>query len=230
MFTADGFYFARVPMQMVIQRAFGVEDNRILGLPGWARSDSYDIQAKVDDVDLSRWREIPKDQKRLALIPLLVSRFNMQFHHETKVLPALNLTVDKKGPKLKMARPGDLYSNGVQGPDGPRGGGTIWSEPGKITGQGVPIGDLAALLSFQSRLGYPIVDRTGLVGKYDLILSWKEDPLPSGIAAVANSSDSDASGTSIFTALREELGLILKVQKLPADVIVIDRIEKPSEN
>lgn|ERR1017187_646368 len=236
-FTADGIFFPRVSTETVVQRAFGVEDDRILGLPDWARSEVYDIQARVDDSDLSRWGQIPRDQLRIALIPLLVSRFNMKFHHETKVIPVFCLMVDKNGPKLKKPTPGNSYSHGVQGPDGPRGGGNMVTGD-KITGQGVPISDLVALLTFQSRIGqtirldHTIVDRTGLAGKYDFTLSWKADDLAGGGGQFGNnnSGDSDASGPSLFTALRKELGLVLKLQKVPTDVIVVDHIEKPSEN
>lgn len=229
MFTPDGIYFARVPTQMLVQRAFGVAEDRVLGLPAWAKSDSYVIQARVDNSDLARWEDLPSNKKRIALIRLLTTRYGLKFHHETKVLSVLSLTVDRKSSKLRTARPSDTYANGVQGPDGPRGGGTIWSEPGKITGQGVPIGDLVALLSFRNRLGYPIVDRTGLTGKYDFVLLWNEDPAMSTIPTGATDAP-DVLGPSIFTACREELGLVVKVQKLPSDVIVIDHIEKPSEN
>ncbi len=79
MFTPDGIYFARAPTQMLVQRAFGIAEDRVLGLPAWAKSDSYIIQARVDNSDLARWRDLPSDQRRIALIRLLTTRFGLKF-------------------------------------------------------------------------------------------------------------------------------------------------------
>jgi bla regulator protein blaR1 len=235
-FTDDGISYAGVSTQMLLRRAFGVEDDRILGMPGWAKSDRYEIQARVSEMDVSRWEKLSYDQKRVALLPLLTDRFNLKFHHETRVLSVYALVVNKSGPKLHEAKPGDSYLPGINGTDGPVGApGTSWMHPGKITAQAVPIADLVRLLSILQS-DHTIFDKTRLTGKYDLALQWTPDdgppPMVEGTGGGKPSNDSapDAFGPSLFTALQEQLGLRLESQKEPVDVIVIDHIEKPSEN
>ena len=106
---------------------------------------------------------------------------------------------------------------------------------GELDGEGVPLEFLASTLS--SQLGRPVIDRTGLTGHYTFKLQWTPDPgqsaskfggpLPPGVDAPP---PPDPNGPSIFTAIQEQLGLRLESQKGPVDLIVIDRVEKPSEN
>jgi len=113
----------------------------------------------------------------------------------------------------------------------------MMSGRGKVTGQAVSIANLVNMLSFQG-LGRSIFDKTGLTGKYDFELHWAPDDAPSAVAGGAQagppandaSVDSDVDGPSLFTALEEQLGLKLEPEKGPVDVIVIDHIERPSEN
>ena len=81
-----------------------MDDDLIIGLPGWTQSERYDIQAKVDNDDVAKWKALSLPQKRLALQPLLVTRFNLQFHHETRERPTYSLVVAKNGPKLLKAQ------------------------------------------------------------------------------------------------------------------------------
>jgi len=106
---------------------------------------------------------------------------------------------------------------------------------GLLNGQGVDLGFLAGSLSNQ--LGRPVIDKTGLTGKYDFELKWTPDPgqpaaMPFGPPppGVELPPPPDPKGPSIFTALQEQLGLRLESQKAPVDILVIDRAEKPSEN
>jgi uncharacterized protein (TIGR03435 family) len=144
----------------------------------------------------------------LALQPLLVARFNLKFHHETRERPTYSLVVVKNGPKLHKPRP-----------DGAGGSDPSLVTPGKIVLHGSTLSGLANLLSSQG-LSHPVVDKTGLSDIYDITLRWSPDDVGS----------SEASLPSLFTALQEQLGLKLEYNKNPIDVIVIDRIEKPSEN
>jgi bla regulator protein blaR1 len=105
---------------------------------------------------------------------------------------------------------------------------------GSVEGQGVPLDVLIRAISGQ--LGRPVIDRTGLSGNFDIKLQWTPDPgqapRPFGDAPPAGVEPppSDPNGPSIFTALQEQLGLRLESQKGPVDLLVIDRVEKPSEN
>jgi uncharacterized protein (TIGR03435 family) len=225
LFSDDGASFRSVPVAWIVQQAFSpqptmyVEDDRILGLPGWTKSERYDVQAKVDDEDVAKWRALSPSQRRLALQPLLVTRFNLQFHQETRERPSYSLVVAKNGPKLHQAPPGGTYPNGAKRPDGTGSGEESTVTPGKIVLHGSNVSTLASVLSSQG-LSHAVVDKTGLTGNYDITLRWSPDDIGS----------SDASVPSLFTALQEQLGLKLEYEKNPMDVIVIDHIDKPSEN
>ena len=218
-FSDDGVMFTAAAVDLLVQEAFGVEGNRIFGLPSWTKSDRYDIQAKVDEIDVSGWRALRREQRKLVLQALLKSRFNLSFHHETKRRPMYSLVVASSGPKLHVAKPGDTYPNGIKGPDGKTGSGVATFARGKINIQGSNISALVKLLSEQG-LDYPVIDETGLKDLYDIRLQW----------STANESASNGSSPPLFTALEEQLGLKLKFDKKPIDVIVVDHIDKPSVN
>ena len=166
-----------------------------------------------------KWKTLSLTQKSLALQPLLVKRFNLQFHHETRERPAYSLVVAKNGPKLHKAQASDTYHKGVGGPDGTGARDESTVTPGKIVLKGSSLSVLANLLSSQG-LSHTVVDKTGLTELYDITLRWSPDDIGS----------SDASLPSLFTALQEQLGLKLEYDKNPIDVIMIDHIEKPSAN
>jgi uncharacterized protein (TIGR03435 family) len=171
---------------------------------------------------------------------LLADRLKLKLSHDSKELPVYALVVAKNGPKLQEAKPGDTYPNGIKAPDGkPAGGaGMMRMGPGQLTGQGLPMESLAQLLSEQ--LGRTVLDKTGLKGKYDFTMTWTPDPNegmmrmgpgpgpggpPNNDAALP-----DSSGPSLFTAIQEQLGLKLDSTKGPVDILVVDHVEKPSEN
>src|ERR1700691_958893 len=87
MFTPDGISVAGVPLQLLLREAFGVGDDRILGAPGWVKTDRFDLQAKVDGADVPKLLKLTMEQRRQMLIPLLADRFGLKFHHETRDLP-----------------------------------------------------------------------------------------------------------------------------------------------
>jgi uncharacterized protein (TIGR03435 family) len=158
----------------------------------------------------------------------------LKLHRESKELPIFALVITKNGLKLHEAKPGDDYVNGFKGPEGRSGAGMMLMQPGKFTGQAVPIANLVQILA-QQRLGRTIIDKTALTGKYDFVLQWSPDPgtspMPGGAPGDAGGPPpADASGPSLFTALQEQLGLKLESQKGPVEMIVIDHAEKPSAN
>ena len=225
-FSDDGVSFRGVVIAMIVQQAFLPQvalydrnDDRLVGLPSWTKSEHYDVEAKVDYEDVPKWKALSLTQKSLALQPLLVKRFNLQFHHETRERPTYSLVVAKNGPKLHKAQHVETSPNGTGSPDrtGDRDRSTV--TPGKMVLKGASLSLLANLLSSQG-LSHAVIDKTGLTGLYDITLRWSPDDVGS----------SDASLPSLFTALQEQLGLKLEYNKNPLDVIVIDRIEKPSPN
>jgi bla regulator protein blaR1 len=224
-FTDVGVTFRSIATASIVHQAFSpqptlsMDDDLILGLPGWTQSERYDIQAKVDNDDVAKWKAWSLPQKRLALQPLLVTRFNLKFHHETRERPTYSLVVAKNGPKLRKAQHVETKPTGTGSPDrtGDRDESTV--TPGKIVLKGSSLSLLATLLSSQG-LSHTVVDKTGLTELYDITLRWSPEDVGS----------SDASLPSLFTALQEQLGLKLEYNKNPIDVIVIDHIERPSAN
>jgi uncharacterized protein (TIGR03435 family) len=237
--TPVGFSGTNISLKALIQQAYRVEDNQILGAPSWLGSARYDIEAKVSSSDTDALHNLSPDQRRLMLQPLLADRFQLKVHTEVRDLPILALVIAKGGPKLHEAKPGDTYPNGIKGFDGKPGGGPglMHMGPGQLTAQGLPISSLAQLLSQQ--LGRTVQDKTGLTGKYDFTLQWTPDvggsPMMKGPDAGQQGpggppSPADNGGPSIFTAIQEQLGLKLESQKGPVMVVIIDHVEAPSEN
>jgi uncharacterized protein (TIGR03435 family) len=225
LFSDDGVSLRSVAVAWIVLQAFspqpiiGLEDDRILGLPGWTKSERYDVQAKVDDEDVTKWKALSLPQKRLALQALLETRFNLQFHHEIHERPTYSLVVAKNGPKLHQSSPNGIYPNEMKRPGGPGRDDESTVTPGKVVLHGSSVSGLASILSSQG-LSHAVVDKTELTGIYDITLRWSPDDIGS----------SDASLPSLFTALQEQLGLKLEYEKNPVDVIVIDHIGKPTEN
>jgi bla regulator protein BlaR1 len=235
--TPVGFSASNISLRALIQQAYGVEENQILGAPSWVGSERYDIEAKVASSDTDALHDLNPDQRRLMLQPLLADRFQLKVHTELKDLPVLVLVVAKGGPKLHEAKPGDTYPNGLKGFDGEAGGpGMMLMRPGQLTAQGVDLSFVAKQLSQQ--LGRTVQDQTGLTGKYDFTMQWKPDrdpsPMPGAPQPGQQGPDAtlstDSSEASIFTAVQEQLGLKLESGKAPVEVLVIDHVEAPSGN
>jgi bla regulator protein blaR1 len=226
--TPDGVSLQGVPIQVVLREAFQFQDDRIVGAPGWVRTNRYDVEAKVSPEDAPKLEKLKLDQRRSMLILLLEERFHLKYHHEMRELPSYWLMVAKGGPKLKEAK--QESAPGADGQRMPRG--RMFMDRGRVQGEGVSLEFLAQVLSRQ--LGRSVIDKTGLTGNYDYTLQWTPDnasPPPGADPGLPrNDASSDVAGPSIFTALQEQLGLRLESSKGPVDVIVIDHIDLPSEN
>jgi uncharacterized protein (TIGR03435 family) len=239
-FKPNGFAAKGFTLRMLIGEAYGIEDNQISGAPNWLNKDLYDIEAKVGSSVADELRKLNAEQLRLQgrrmLKALLAERFKLTLHREAKELPVYALVIAKNGPKLQEAKPGDTYPNGLKGFDGGGGAGMLLLEEGRLVGQGVPVEFLARHLSEQ--LHRKVLDKTGLKGNYDFTLRWTPDESQSqmfegaegGQQRSENTPSPESSGPSIATAIREQLGLKLESQKGSAEVLVIDHVERPSEN
>ena len=218
--TDDGVMMTNMRVVRMLSIAFGMPEERILGLPVWAETDRYDMQVKVDDADLAQWRTSEIAQKK-AFQEFFASRFALKAHLETRELEVLSLVVARDKPKFCEATPGDKYLNGRKNRDGTPSGPGIWTKPGQIMIQGTGMGELVDLLESRlvHRFGYPIEDRAGLAGTYDLTLEW----MPSAKGA-------DDANASFFIALEEQLGLKLKPGKGKIEAFVVEHIEKPAPN
>ena len=237
-FNANG-----MTLKFLITMAYDVKEFQVSGGPGWVNSDRYDIDAKEPDSIAQELEKLPDEQREpLAdsmLQSLLADRFQLKLTRGTKDMPAYALVVAKNGAKLQAAKPIDTQPDAPSGPGGHPHGPMMRMGRGELTGQGIALSFLASMLSRQ--LGRAVLDQTGLKGNYDFTLKWTPEqgqgmmmggpaggpgggPPPDGAPAP------DASGPSIFTALQEQLGLRLEATKAPAEVLVIDHVEKPSEN
>jgi bla regulator protein BlaR1 len=241
MYAPDGLTATNGTLQMFINAAYGVDDNQISGGPSWLKSDHYDMEAKMDSATADALHKLSEDQAKLErqrmLQALLADRFKLTIHRETRELPILALVVAKDGPKFQEAKPGDTYPNGVKGPDGHSGAGMMIGSREGLTAQGILIANFAAHLS--RVLGRKVVDKTGLTGRYDFTLKWAPDerqaPMFKGTeggqpGTTGGTPAPELPGPSIYTAVQEQLGLKLASEKGPVDILIIDHVEKASEN
>jgi bla regulator protein BlaR1 len=242
------FIANNVPLKMLLEQAYQVKDSQLLGAPDWINSDHYDIEAKAEESTAAALEKLTPEQRKnqfmLMLQALLVDRFKLTVRHDTKDLPVYVLLVAKNGPKLKETAftPADLASPKPLPPPGS----PVSDRPGVwITGRGQIIVNGQGLDAFADvlsmRLGRIVLNKTGLNGKYDLKLQWTPDDSqdqmfkgagdgPDGTPPTDAAQPPDGTGPTLFTAVQEQLGLKLEAQRSPVDVLVIDHIERPSEN
>jgi|GEM_PF-249027 len=210
---SDDLSITNMPPENIIQWAFRIFLNdQIVGLPDWATHERYDVQAKVSEADVAAYRKVVDPIQRVPMLQkILIDRFGMKFHFETRELPVYALAVDKKGMRMTEIQP-------AIGPNGMKEGGGRQRGRGRYTSFGQPMQPFIDALTVE--LKTPVVDRTGLTGFYNYTLHWTpEDGKP---------SVEDA--PSIFTAVQEQLGLKLERTKAPVQVLVIDHLERPTEN
>ena len=221
-FTPDGVRGSGVTVRFLLYEAFGgINQNQVVGEPSWSTSDGFDIEAKVTAVDLPTMAKMTFDQRRTMFQQILADRFKLVAHHETRELPVYVLTIAKNGPKLKESAPDDPGTARRKG---------IMFGFGKVTATDGSLSMFIAPLSRQ--LGRTIVDKTGLTGNYDFTLEWTPEgaAAPPAGGSPSGAAPPDQSGPDIFIAFQEQLGLKLASAKGPVDVVVIDHIERPSEN
>ena len=213
-----------MPLRQYIQIAFGLPGNAtglVFG-PDWINSATYVIRGKPPDSIRDAMKTMsPAEQAReehLMMQALLADRFKLKAHFETRVMPLYELVIAKGGPRL------------TENNDASKGRAMIGSSRFRATA--LPIAQLCSLLEVVPDIGgRVIVDKTGLTGTYDLTLKWTplQAAAPGGSPS-GTSSSPDADSVSFFTAIEEQLGLKLVPAKGPAQVVVIDHIERPSEN
>ena len=203
----------------MIEYAYKLHDYQVSGGPDWIHTSSWEATAKVDQPPAD-WQSLPSDTRntisRQRMIGVLIQRFALRCHFETKELPVYNLVVAKSGPKLKPTAQ-DTEAKGSFGAS---------NNDGRVRmeANGIPM-DLFATNLSQS-LDRTVIDKTGLTGIYDFVLNYTSD-VGAGPPAAADSTES---GPTIFTALEEQLGLRLEPAKGQVPVLVIDAIKRPSEN
>jgi uncharacterized protein (TIGR03435 family) len=205
----------------LIKFAYSVHPKQVSGAPAWADTDKFDVSAKPDTPGMPS-----VDQMRAMLQKLLADRFSLAFHEEKRELSAYAITVAKGGPKLKKEENSPVPIPGFGGR--PQSGFVV---------RNATISEFAHVIQAQF-MEQPVVDQTGLGDtRYSFILKWTPDPSQSqGFGAgpaAANPQpplpDADAP-PDLFAAIDQQLGLQMKGTKAPIDVMVIDKVQKPSEN
>lgn len=199
---------------MMIQVAYGVKPEQIVGGPGWLDTDLFDMDAKAE-------KPSNVDELNVMLMNMLADRLHLKFHAEKREMSIYALTVDKNGAKLK---PHDAAN-----------GGDPWIDQTteilhtKMKAMSVPMTYFAYRLALL--MDRPVVDMTNLPGGYDFNLEYTRDlPLGFPVGGKINGDEPDTSGPTVFAALRQQLGLELRAQKGLGAVIVIEHVEKPTDN
>jgi uncharacterized protein (TIGR03435 family) len=234
-FTPGGnFNAVNITLKELIASIWRIPEFQILGGPPWIGSARYDISAKPENN--------PKDGDILPMAQsFLKDRFHLVVHRETKELPIFALVVarrDRKlGAGLTQSTDADCaVPDSSKAPARPEPGkppppscGRINRSPRLIRATSISLGVLASSLS--EVLGRTVVDKTGLMGNFNISMDWTPDDaqlslLPPDVPR----PHFDATGPSIFVAIQEQLGLKLESQKGSVEVLIVDRAERPSEN
>jgi uncharacterized protein (TIGR03435 family) len=231
--AGGSFTATNVTARELLRVAYGIagplEDSRLVGGPGWTGSDRYDLLAKIPD-------NAPPQLVALMLRSLLAERFQLVVHTEPRNLPIYALVMSRAdgtlGPHLRPVQDCGPSGGGSAAPSLPKAelcGGQ--GSSGHLTFGGIPLSmglvTNTALLREVRRI---VVDRTGLTGAFEGTLDWT----PADGLQTSNQLDAlsppPPDGASIFTAIQEQLGLKLVSSTGPVEVVVIDKIEHPTEN
>ena len=208
--TSDGFAYVNMTLGSLIQGAYGIKlEDALIGLPKWASDDRYDVEAKMDEETAALQKKLARADRRklqqMLMQDLIADRLKFKAHIETRQLAAYDLVIAKSGVKMTESAPDAK--------------GMLTVGQGRFEATGFEVGNLADNLT--GNIGKTVVDKTGLAGKkFDFKLNYTPDE---------QQGTSDA-GPSLFTAIEEQLGLKLLASKAMVEVVVVDHIEKPSEN
>jgi uncharacterized protein (TIGR03435 family) len=200
----------------LISFAYGLHSTQIAGLPGWAESDRYDISAQPEGEGMPSGPQL----KRM-LQKLIVERYKLTFHHDQKQLSVYVLSVAKSGPKLTKS---------ASDPKGLPGVG--FRQLGAMFAVNASMSDFCILGLQGTVLDRPVQDQTKIDGKFDFQLNWTPDDSQFTTLGIKVPAPADAANAppNLYTAIQEQLGLKLEATKAPADVLVVDHVEKPSDN
>lgn len=202
-----GINAKNVTLRRCLRGAYNIEESRIVGGPKWVNEDRFSIDATA---------AIPTGDHDLMLMlqTLLSDRFRLVFHREQRDVSGYRLVLGKGGLKASAAAP-----------DSPSVGN---SSRGRIDAEGYTMAQLAMKLS--ETLHEPVRDATAVAGRFDFKLEWTPDDLQARPPSADRPAVNLPEGPTLFTALREQIGLKLESGKISAEVLVIESAQKPSEN
>jgi uncharacterized protein (TIGR03435 family) len=216
-FTKGGVTITNLQLRAIIQFAYGIsQPSRLAGIPDWANAERFDIVARGAIANI--------EERRAMLQALLADRFKLRAHTEQRNVPIFTLVLargdGRLGPSLKPSTT-DCAAEGRGG----RGCAPRSAGPGDIKLTGIPMSQLAAVLSLTQ--GRTVIDRTGLTGAYDVELVFAPEGLLAGRGDAPQVPEGRA---SLVTAIQEQLGLKLEPGNQPQDVLVVDSVSHPTEN
>ncbi len=225
-------------LRTLIQEAYGVEYFQLGEGPDWMDTEHYDIEAQAKG-------DVSEGQMLLMLQSLLEDKFKLKVHRETREYPVYALTIARSGLKLRPSKEGNCFPPlTLPPPTPPLGRGSTWSVPplcgraqvslisaseARLTAGRVSMKDLTEYLS--KIVGSTVTDKTGVVGTFDAVAAFTPDKFLAGIRGSATAPrPGEATSRSFFSALEQQLGLKLQATKGAVEVLVIDHVERPSEN
>jgi uncharacterized protein (TIGR03435 family) len=206
-FESDGHHITcfNATLSDIVAMAYGIHSKQVVSAPEWFTKDRFDISGTPDQPGVPSAKQVQHMYQNL-----LANRFHLVVHHETRQMPIYAITVAKGGPILTPADPKETRSNaGSSGGSGFR----------ILKFTNISMADLALNLNFYE--DRPVIDQTSLPGRYNFTLKWTYD------ISMENESGMPP---SLFTAVKEQIGLRMDAVKGPAEVLVVDQIEHPSEN
>jgi uncharacterized protein (TIGR03435 family) len=227
---SDGLTARAATLRSLIGEAYGfslgqLNDQQLVGVPAWAKTQRFDIKAKVDSTNVAKLQELTKAAtmmvearqivsrtptfRMVMLQRLLEDRFQLKVHYEQRVMPLYEMVVAKGGVRMKTPHPTDPEH------------GSMEMSAGKLEGENVPMAFIPVMFALE--LERPVEDKTATEGNFDFQLRWTR-------MGDAEDNGADASAPSLFTAVQEQMGLKLRPGKGPVWVIVVDHAEMPSEN
>lgn len=225
--TPDGWRMERIPLMAALTTAYVPTTSdammytvsTIVGVPDWVRTEIYSIDAKVPEADLAMWQNpvTRPAMLRTMMQAMLADRCKLVVHRGSKEVAVYSLLIGKSGPKLKTAVPGDPHPGATPIP-----GGGEFLNNGTLHFYGTPIGALTTVLS--NIAGRPVEDKTGLTGRYDMEMRMPRPGAPS------TEPDSGSDPVPTIFSVTTDLGLKLEPAKTSVETLVIDHIERPSDN
>src|SRR5580658_7671377 len=216
--SAHRFHVKNYSLKSLVGAAYNLTPRAISGGPAWAVSDHYDILAGTPG-------EIQPnlDEQMSMLRKLLADRFKLTFHRDQKEFSIYALSITKNGPKLKESTaPPEKLPELVS---------VVFPDRVLLPARNTTMAEFASHLMNRGVLDRPVVDKTGLSGKYDFELEWADDETQFGGKLRKRASAEDGSDKpDFFAAVQQQLGLRLDATKGLVDVLIIDQVERPSEN
>ena len=217
---SDSLEIENFTLRRLIRTAYGLKsESQVLGGPDWIGKQAFDIKAKFDDAETAKFKDMTGRERfqetQLALQALLADRFQLKISQETRTIPVFALVVAKAGAKLAPSAP-ELDDSGKPKTDR---GHSLNDNNGHLKATAISMSSFADWFAYLPECDRVVVDRTGLTGDYDFKLDWTEDN-GQGIPP-------DSTLPGLFTALRDQLGLELKPDKAPVDVVVVQAAAEP---